>query len=57
MPVHQDEAEKTNAKRGPYIKLSDEMRAKIGKHASEDGDTAAEWHFSKVLGKVLMMTQ
>ena len=29
--VRQDEEQKTNAKRGPYIKLSDEMRANIGK--------------------------
>ena len=34
-----------NAKRGPYIKLSEEMCAKIGKYASENGDTAAAWHF------------
>ena len=51
--VRQDEAGKTNAKGGPYIKLNDEMRAKIGKYASENGDTAAARHFSKVLGKAL----
>ena len=33
--VCQDKAEKTNTKRGPYIRLSDEMRVKIGKYASE----------------------
>ena len=51
--VRQDEAGKTIAKRGPYIKLNDEMRAKIGKYASENGDTAAARHLSKVLGKAL----
>ena len=38
--ARQDEAGKTNAKRGPYIKLNDEMRAKISKYASENCDTA-----------------
>ena len=42
-----DEADKMNAKRGPYIKLSEEMCAKIGKYASENGDTAAAWHFAE----------
>ena len=51
--VCQDEAEMMNAKRGPYLKLSDKMTAKIIKYASENGDTLAARHFSNVLGKVL----
>ena len=44
--VCQTEADKMNAKRGPYIKLSEEMCAKIGKYTSENVDTAAVQHFS-----------
>ena len=43
--IRQDEADKMNAKRRPYIKLSQEMCAKIGKYTSENGDTAAARHF------------
>ena len=35
-------------KRGPYVKLSSEVKAKIGKYASENGDSSAARHFSKV---------
>ena len=49
--ARQEEAMK--AKRGPYLKLSNELKAKIRKHASENGDSAAARHFSKVLGKEL----
>ena len=41
---HQEEA--TKAKRGPYMKLSNELKSKI---ASENGDSAAARHFSKLL--------
>ena len=49
--ARQEEA--TKAKRGSYLKLSNELKAKIGKHASENGNSAAARHFSKVLGKEL----
>ena len=49
--ARQEEA--TKAKRGPYQQLSNELKAKIGKHASENGNSAAARHFSKVLGKEL----
>ena len=49
--ARQEEA--TKAKRGPYLKLSNELKAKIGKHASENENSAAARHFSKVLGKEL----
>ena len=35
-------------KRAPYLKLSSEVKAKIGKYASENGDSSAARHFSKV---------
>ena len=43
-------------KRGPYQKLSNETRAKIGKYASENGDSAAARHFSTVLSKPISRT-
>ena len=43
-------------KRGPYQKLSDETRAKIGKYASENGDSAASQHFSTVVSKPISRT-
>ena len=46
----------TKEKRGPYQKLSDETRAKIGKYASENGDSAAARHFSTVLSKPISRT-
>ena len=45
--------EATKAKRGPYLKLSNELKAKIWKYASENGNSVAARHFSKVLGKEL----
>lgn len=38
--------EAAGKKRGPYLKLSKKMKAKIGKYASENGDVAAVKHFS-----------
>lgn len=35
-------------KRALYLKLSSETKAKIGKYASENGDSSAARHFSKV---------
>ena len=46
----------TKEKRGPYQNLSDETRAKIGKYASENGDSAAAQHFSTVLSKPISRT-
>ena len=43
--------ESAKSKRGPYLKLSDEIRAKIGKYSCENGDLAAARHFTQVLGK------
>ena len=48
--VRQEESVKS--KRGPYLKLSDEVRAKIGKYSSENGDSVAVRHFTQVLGKL-----
>ena len=45
--ARQEEAAKK--KRGPYLKLSNKIKAKIGKYASENGDSAAARHFSKVV--------
>ena len=47
--IQQEESAKS--KRGCYIKLSDEIRAKIGKYSYENGDSAAARHFTHVLGK------
>ena len=46
----------TKEKRGPNQTLSDETRAKIGKYASEIGDSAAARHFSTVLSKSISRT-
>ena len=46
----------TKEKRGPYQKLSDETREKIGKYSSENGDSAAARHFSTVLSKPISRT-
>ena len=43
--VHQAVGQK---KRGPYLKISNENKAKIGKYASENGQSSAVRHFSKV---------
>ena len=40
-----------NEKQGPYVKMTDELRAKIGKYASENGNSAAARHFSTLLSK------
>ena len=45
------EEESSKSKRGPHLKLSDEIRAKIGKYSCENGDSAAARHFTEVLGK------
>ena len=42
------QAESQPQKRGPYLKLTDEVKARIGKYASENGDSSAAKHFSKV---------
>lgn len=34
-----------------YLKLSDEIGAKIGKYSCENGDSVAARHFMRVLGK------
>ena len=43
--IQQEESAKS--KRGCYIKLSDEIRAKIGKYSYENGDSAAARHFTQ----------
>ena len=39
-------------KRGPYLKLSDNIRAQIGKYAGEHGVSVAARRFTKVIGKL-----
>ena len=46
----------TKEKRAPYQTLNDETRAKIGKYASENGDSAAARHFSTILSKSISRT-
>ena len=49
--IRRQEEESSKSTRGPYLKLSDEIRAKIGKYSCENGDSAAARHFMDVLGK------
>ena len=37
-------------KSGPYLKLSGDIRAQIGKYAGENGVSVAATHFTKVIG-------
>ena len=50
--VRQEEATMAT-KTGPCLNLNNELKAKIGKHASENGDCADVRHSSKLLGKEL----
>ena len=43
-------------KRGPYLTLSDNIRAQIGKYAGEHGVSAAARHFTKVIGKPISVS-
>ena len=43
-------------KRGPYLKLSGNIRAQIGKDAGEHGVSVAARHFTKVIGKLISVS-